>query len=158
MKLSFIIKTFTKLTTQELYDILQLRSEVFVVEQDCVYQDIDGKDEKALHLFAYENNELVAYARLFAPGDYFEDASIGRVVVKNSVRKFGYGHQLMKVANKAVEDHFNTSKIHLSAQEYLEKFYNAHGYFRVGEGYLEDGIPHIGMEKAPPQPSPKGRE
>lgn len=153
MKLDFILKKFSELTTQELYDILQLRSEVFVVEQDCVYQDIDGKDEKALHLFAYKNDVLVAYARLFGPGDYFDDASIGRVVVKKSERKYGYGHELMETANEAIDCRFKVSKIHLSAQEYLEKFYNTHGYRQVGEGYLEDGIPHIGMEKSSPNPS-----
>lgn len=157
MSLNFKTKLFSELTTRELYDILQLRSEVFVVEQDCVYQDIDGKDEKALHLFAYKHDVLVAYARLFAPGDYFKDASIGRVIIKENERKFGYGHQLMKAANTAVETHFNTSKIHLSAQQYLVAFYNAHGYREVGEGYLEDGIPHIGMEKSSPGPS-KGEE
>ncbi|WP_339611937.1 GNAT family N-acetyltransferase [uncultured Planktosalinus sp.] len=145
--MNFKLKKYSQLTIQELYDILQLRSEVFVVEQNCVYQDIDGKDEKALHLFAYKNGTLVAYARLFGPGDYFEKASIGRVIIKENQRKFGYGHQLMKAANDAVEVNFNTSKIHLSAQQYLVNFYNAHGYQEVGEGYLEDGIPHIGMEK-----------
>ncbi len=156
MSLHFQIKTFAQLSVKELYDILQLRSEVFVVEQDCVYQDIDGKDDKALHLFAYKNKILVAYARLFGPGDYFEDASIGRVVVKQSERKYGYGHQLMQEANKAVENNFKDSKIHLSAQQYLVKFYNTHGYKEVGEGYLEDGIPHIGMEKSSPSPSEGG--
>lgn len=150
MKLDFKLKSFSELSITELYDILQLRSEVFVVEQDCVYQDIDGKDEKALHLFAYKNKILVAYARLFGPGDYFKDASIGRVIIKENERKFGFGHQLMKAANTAVETHFNSTKIHLSAQQYLVKFYIAHGYKEVGEGYLEDGIPHIGMEKASP--------
>lgn len=158
MKLDFKLKRFSELSITELYDILQLRSAVFVVEQDCVYQDIDGKDQNALHLFAYKNDLLVAYARLFGPGDYFEDASIGRVIIKESERKFSYGHQLMEAANKAVEANFNTLKIHLSAQQYLVKFYNSHGYKEVGEGYLEDGIPHIGMEKAPPQPSPSVRE
>ncbi len=147
MKLNFILKKYSELTTRELYDILQLRSEVFVVEQDCVYQDIDGKDSMALHLFAYKKEVLVAYARLFKPGDYFKDASIGRVVVKQTERKHGYGHQLMETANEAIDSLYKVSKIHLSAQEYLEKFYNTHGYQRVGEGYLEDGIPHIGMEK-----------
>ncbi|PKP24255.1 MAG: GNAT family N-acetyltransferase [Bacteroidetes bacterium HGW-Bacteroidetes-2] len=145
--MQFYLKTFAKLTTNELYEILQLRSEVFVVEQDCVYQDIDGKDEKALHLFAYKNDKIIAYARIFGSGDYFDAASIGRVVVKQSERKYGYGHELMKEANKTVAIYFNTTKIHLSAQQYLVKFYNAHGYKEVGEGYLEDGIPHIGMVK-----------
>ncbi len=152
MRLNFTTKKYTELTINELYDILQLRSEVFVVEQDCVYQDIDGKDKKAIHLFAYKKDILVAYARLFKPGDYFDDASIGRVVVKETDRKYGYGHQLMEVANTVIETHFNTSKIHLSAQQYLVKFYNAHGYKEVGEGYLEDGIPHIGMVKPSPNP------
>lgn len=147
MSLQFHLKTFAQLITDELYEILQLRAEVFVVEQDCVYQDIDGKDAKALHLFAFKNKSIVAYARIFGPGDYFEDASIGRVVVKLSERKYGYGHHLMQEANKAVKTHFNASKIHLSAQQYLVKFYNTHGYKEVGDGYLEDGIPHIGMEK-----------
>jgi len=147
MSLQFHLKTFAQLTTDELYEILQLRAEVFVVEQDCVYQDIDGKDAKALHLFAFKNKSIVAYARIFGPGDYFKDASIGRVVVKQSERKNGFGHKLMKAANKAVENHFNTAKIHLSAQQYLVKFYKAHGYKEVGKGYLEDGIPHIGMER-----------
>ncbi|MBA3985872.1 MAG: GNAT family N-acetyltransferase [Flavobacteriales bacterium] len=150
MSLHFHIKTFAELSTRELYDILQLRSEVFVVEQDCVYQDIDGKDEKALHLFAYKNTNLVGYARLFGPGEYFEDASIGRVVVKETERKYGYGHELMQQANKTVQSYFKAKKIHLSAQQYLVKFYNTHGYKEVGEGYLEDGIPHIGMEKSSP--------
>jgi ElaA protein len=156
MNLNFILKKFSELTTGELYDILQLRSEVFVLEQDCVYEDIDGKDEKALHLFAYKNEVMVAYARLFGPGDYFEKASIGRVVIKETERKYGFGHQLMEAANKAVEEYFNISQIHLSAQQYLVKFYNAHGYKEVGEGYLEDGIPHIGMEKSYPDPSKGG--
>lgn len=158
MKLAFTIKPFSELTSTQLYDILQLRSEVFVVEQDCVYQDIDGKDDKALHLLAYKDKILIAYARLFGPGDYFDDASIGRVIVKENERKYGYGHQLMKAANTAVETHFNTTKIHLSAQQYLVKFYEEHGYKQVGEGYLEDGIPHIGMEKSARQDTPKGRE
>lgn len=145
MHLKFIVKKFSQLTTVELYDILQLRCEVFVVEQDCVYQDIDGYDEKALHLFSYKENELVGYARLFGPGDYFKKASIGRVIIKKTMRKYGCGHQLMEAANATIKNHFNTSTIHLSAQQYLVDFYNKHGYKKVGEGYLEDGIPHIGM-------------
>lgn len=91
-------KTFESLTTSEIYKILALRSEVFVVEQTCIYQDIDGKDEKAMHLFATENGAIVAYARLFKAGDYFDEASIGRVIVHPQYRGKDWGHQLMKKA------------------------------------------------------------
>lgn len=147
MSLRIEVKKFSDLTLAELYDILQLRSEVFVVEQDCVYQDIDGKDQEALHIIGYKQDDIVAYTRCFQPGYYFEEAAIGRVVVKESERKFGYGHDIMEASDKAIRDHFNTSHIKLSAQQYLIKFYNSHGYQTVGEGYLEDGIPHIAMVK-----------
>ncbi|HSP40268.1 MAG TPA: GNAT family N-acetyltransferase [Gillisia sp.] len=141
------VKNFYELSLKELYMILQLRSEVFVVEQDCVYQDIDGKDEKALHILGMENGELVAYTRCFKPGEYFEQASIGRVIVKENFRKSGYGHQIMKASVKEIEDRFQTSSIKLSAQQYLTRFYEDHGFKQTGEGYLEDGIPHIAMIK-----------
>ena len=142
------VKEYQELTTQELYDLLQLRSEVFVVEQDCVYQDIDGKDQKALHVMGYKNDRLVAYTRLFKPGDYFEEASIGRVVVKESERKHKYGYDIMKASIQAVKDHYNQSQIRISAQTYLKTFYNNLDFVEVGEEYLEDGIPHINMLKS----------
>jgi len=138
-------KTFQELTTKELYDLLQLRSEVFVVEQDCVYQDLDGKDEKALHVIGKKNNKIVAYTRVFKPGDYFKEASIGRVVVSKEERQHKYGYDIMDASIKAVNDYFNETKIKLSAQTYLKKFYNNLGFKEVGEEYLEDGIPHIAM-------------
>jgi len=138
---------FTSFTVKELYEVLQLRSEVFVVEQDCVYQDIDFKDQKALHVLGYKNEKLVAYTRIFKPGDYFEEASIGRVVVEQNERKYGYGHDLMKKSINVIETQLGTNTIHISAQTYLEKFYNTHGFVQTGEGYLEDGIPHIKMIK-----------
>jgi len=141
------IKTFSDLNTYELYDILQLRSEVFVVEQDCVYQDLDGKDKKALHIIGRKNNIIVAYTRVFKAGDYFEEASIGRVVVKKNQRSYGYGEVIMKASIKAIETYFDTKTIRISAQQYLMKFYNSLGFQVFGEGYLEDGIPHIGMKK-----------
>ena len=141
------IKKFQELTASQLYDILQLRSEVFVVEQDCVYQDLDGKDQNALHIIGYKENEVVAYTRVFKSGDYFKEASIGRVVVKSSERKFGYGVDIMKASIAAVEEYFKERTIHLSAQCYLIKFYNSLGFKEVGEEYLEDGIPHIGMTR-----------
>ena len=142
------IVTFDALSLQELYKVLQLRSEVFVVEQDCVYQDIDGKDQKALHVLGFEQEELVAYTRIFPPGYYFEEAAIGRVVVQEKHRNKSYGHDILKASIKAIEEHYNTSRIKLSAQTYLIKFYRSHGFQEVGEGYLEDGIPHIAMVKA----------
>lgn len=142
------VKKFIDLTTQELYDILQLRSEVFVVEQDCVYQDIDSKDQKALHIIGYKNDRVVAYTRIFKPGDYFDLASIGRVVVSQKERDNKYGYDIMKASIKAIKDIFNESTIKISAQCYLKKFYNNLEFKQVGVEYLEDGIPHIAMIKA----------
>ncbi|MDT0685530.1 GNAT family N-acetyltransferase [Autumnicola psychrophila] len=139
------IKRFQELTTEELYQILQLRSEIFVVEQDCVYQDIDGKDQKALHVLGVKDENIVAYTRCFDKGFYFEEASIGRVLVKQNHRKNNYGHQIMKASIEAIREHFKTANIRLSAQQYLVEFYKSHGFSTTGEGYLEDGIPHIAM-------------
>ncbi len=140
-------KKFEELTTAELYELLQLRSEVFVVEQDCVYQDIDGKDQKALHILGYRNDRLVAYTRCFDRGFYFEEAAIGRVLVRENARNFGYGHEIMKASVAAIRKNYKTESIKLSAQQYLVKFYESHGFVAIGEGYLEDGIPHIAMVK-----------
>lgn len=142
------IKTFEELSTTELYNLLQLRSEVFVVEQDCVYQDIDGKDEKAFHILGFKDQTLVAYTRLFKPGDYFAEASIGRVVVKENYRKFNFGYAIMEASINAVETHFSETVIKISAQEYLQRFYENLGFKKEGESYLEDGIPHIAMIKS----------
>jgi ElaA protein len=145
--LTFKIKRFNELSLQELYQLLQLRSEVFVVEQNCVYQDIDGKDEKAIHVLGFYNNEIVAYTRLFDKGYYFEEASIGRVVVSQKVRAKKWGHDLMKVSIEAIEREFKTSAITISAQEYLKKFYETHRFEQTSEMYLEDDIPHIQMKR-----------
>lgn len=143
--MNFIVKKFQELTTSELYELLQLRSEVFVVEQDCVYQDIDGKDQKALHVIGVKEGKIIAYTRLFNSGEYFDTPSIGRVVIKETERKYGYGHNLIKASIKAIVDNYNETTITISAQTYLQKFYESHGFKQVGEGYLEDGIPHIRM-------------
>jgi ElaA protein len=147
MDLKWKIKPFTALSTNELYAVLQLRSEVFVVEQNCVYQDIDGKDEKALHLIGEFDDKIVAYARLFRSGDYFENASIGRVVIDPDYRDKKWGHELMQQAISGVEQHFKTKKITISAQLYLQQFYESHGFVVTSETYLEDDIPHIEMKK-----------
>ena len=140
-------KTFSELTTKELYQILQLRSEVFVVEQNCVYQDIDGKDEKAIHIIGVVQNKIVAYTRCFKPGEYFKEASIGRVVVKKTERKLKRGNQIMIYSIKAIETLYQTKTIKISAQSHLKFFYNNFGFYSVGNEYLEDGIPHIEMIK-----------
>ena len=146
MNIAWKTKRFETLSTQELYDLLQLRSEVFVVEQNCVYQDIDGKDQKAWHLIGEDNGQTVAYARLFKPKDYFDEASVGRVVVKQSYRDKKLGHILMREAILEIKKHFNETKITISAQLYLKKFYESHGFIQTSETYLEDDIPHIEMK------------
>jgi len=143
--MEFQVKKFNELTIDELYTILQLRSEVFVVEQDCVYQDLDFKDQQALHILGIKNDTIIAYTRIFKPGDYFKEASIGRVVVKDTERKYGLGYDLMNATIKAVQKEFNTVKITISAQVYLTNFYNNLDFEKIGEEYLEDGIPHIEM-------------
>ena len=143
--LNITVKSFNQLTINELYEVLQLRSEVFVVEQDCVYQDIDGKDQNALHVLGIKDNKIVAYTRLFKPGDYFNLASIGRVVVKENQRMHKYGYDIMEASIKAIKTNYNTTDIKISAQCYLKRFYNNLNFFEVGEQYLEDGILHIAM-------------
>lgn len=145
--IQFIIKPFHELTTDELYAMLQLRSEVFVVEQNCVYQDIDGKDQKAIHVLGYSDGILVAYSRLFKPKDYFEFSSIGRVIVKESHRDKKIGHELMRVSIDAITALFKETNITISAQLYLKNFYESHDFVVVGESYLEDDIPHIEMKR-----------
>ena len=144
--MNYSIKTYKELTKDELYALLQLRSEVFVVEQDCVYQDIDGKDQKALHVLGFKDSKLIAYTRLFKSGDYFEKASIGRVVVRKNERHHQYGNEIMQVSIQAIKEYFKESSIKISAQCYLKKFYNNLGFKEIGEEYLEDGIPHIAMQ------------
>ncbi|MDT0294695.1 GNAT family N-acetyltransferase [Mesonia ostreae] len=146
-QLGIQIKQFKDLSLSELYAILQLRAEVFVIEQDCIYQDIDGKDEQALHILGFYNDKLVAYTRCYAPHIYFEEAAIGRVVVEKSQRKYGFGHLILEASIKAIEDEYQTKKIKLSAQQYLTRFYESHQFNPLGKGYLEDGIPHIAMLK-----------
>tara|TARA_B110000908_G_scaffold115151_1_gene135020 strand:+ start:3039 stop:3482 length:444 start_codon:yes stop_codon:yes gene_type:complete len=145
--LDIYIKTFNELSINELYDLLQLRSEVFVVEQNCIYQDIDGKDKKSLHVIGKSNNKVVAYTRIFKPGHYFNESSIGRVVVDKNERHLSYGSLIMEASITAIDNKFNSSHIKISAQVYLESFYNKLGFKSIGKTYLEDGIPHIEMER-----------
>ena len=142
-----VIKSFNELTLEELYWLLRLRSEVFVVEQNCAYQDIDEKDKKAIHVIGKKNKKVVAYTRLFKPRDYFENTSIGRVVVQKEERKHGFGKEIMLASLKAVEEEIGKVKVEISAQVYLKNFYNDLNFKEVGKEYLEDGIPHIRMIK-----------
>jgi ElaA protein len=146
--MEYIVKRFHELTINELYVILHLRSEVFVVEQDCVYQDIDYKDQLAFHVIGIKENEVIAYARVFDSGDYFNLPSIGRILVKEDQRKFKYGYSLVEASIKYIELNFDQKSILISAQKYLIKFYNSLGFIQQGEEYLEDGIPHIKMIRA----------
>ncbi|PKQ45795.1 GNAT family N-acetyltransferase [Confluentibacter flavum] len=145
--LHIIIRPFNELSTHELYAILQLRSAVFVVEQDCVYQDLDGKDQIAMHVLGIKNNNIIAYTRVFKPGDYLEYASVGRVVVAKTERNNKYGYDIMNASISAIEKEFKETTIKISAQAYLKGFYNTIGFKQIGEEYLEDNIPHISMIK-----------
>lgn len=147
MGIQWKIKTFENLSVNELYDILRLRSEIFVVEQNCVYLDIDGKDKVALHLFGEFNGKIVAYSRLFEAGISFDNASIGRVVVDANYRDKKWGHDLMREAIAGIKTHFGERKITIGAQLYLKKFYESHGFLQTSEMYLEDDIPHIEMKR-----------
>lgn len=148
MALEWKIKPFEALTVDELYDILQLRSAVFVVEQNCVYLDLDGKDKLALHLFGEFEGKIVAHARLFRAGISFDNASIGRVTVAAEYRDRKWGQDLMQKAIAGILLHFGESKITIGAQLYLKKFYENQGFVQTSEMYLEDDIPHIEMQKA----------
>jgi ElaA protein len=141
------IKAFDALTVYELYDILKLRSEIFVVEQNCAYLDLDGKDKIALHLFGEFEGKIVAHARLFKAGICFDNASIGRVTVDANYRDKKWGHDLMREAIAGILLHFGESKITIGAQLYLKKFYESHLFVQTSEMYLEDNIPHIEMQR-----------
>jgi ElaA protein len=147
MGIQWKIKSFEELSVHELYDIMRLRSAIFVVEQNCVYLDLDGKDKVALHLYGEFEGEIVAHSRLFKPGISFENASIGRVVVDANYRDRKWGHDLMREAIAGIKNHFGESKITIGAQLYLKKFYESHGFVQTSEMYLEDDIPHIEMKK-----------
>ncbi len=147
-KLKFLVKSYEELSKDELYAILRLRSEVFVVEQTSIYQDVDNKDQKALHILGTIGGEMIAYARIFDKGHYFKETSIGRVVVQKEQRKHRYGHELLQFSIQSVEKYFLDTSIKISAQCYLEAFYMSHGFESKGASYLEDGIPHIAMYRS----------
>lgn len=137
------VKSFDELTVEELYEILKLRAEVFVVEQDCVYQDIDDKDKGAWHVFLRDDDGLEAYLRVLDKGVAFEEASIGRVVTKK--RKQGFGKMVMEVGMKIAVEMFGADRIKIVAQSYAEGFYQKAGFVTVSEEFMYDGIPHVYM-------------
>jgi len=143
------LKTFNALTNSQLYQILNLRLEIFVIEQDCFYQDMDDKDQKALHFFKEENQKIIAYTRIFKPGDYYEEAAFGRVAVKESKRSTGLGHILIDKTVEQIEKTIGKVPIKIGAQLYLKRFYEKHNFIKISEEYLEDGIPHIHMLRKP---------
>lgn len=145
MQLNWVYKPFNELSTIELYAILQLRSEVFVVEQNCVYLDVDGKDKKSFHLMAWQGDDLAAYTRLVPPGISFHEASIGRVITSPKFRGLGIGITLMEKSITHVLETYATDTIRIGAQLYLKKFYEGFGFVAQGEEFLEDGILHVEM-------------
>lgn len=143
--MNWLWKAFADLSNQQLYDIIQLRERIFIVEQNCPYLDCDGNDNKAWHLMGYKNNRLVAYLRAFPAGVKYREASLGRVVTAPEIRGEGLGKMLMQIALEKAQEHFGESQIRISAQSHLEKFYNEFGFVNTGKSYLEDNIPHIEM-------------
>lgn len=141
------IKSFEELTTQELYKIIRARVEVFVIEQDTPYQDLDNYDQKALHIWAEQDGELLAYCRIFDKGIKYSETSIGRVLTTANARKKGLGKELISIAIENIEKLFKTSEIRISAQDYLIKFYSDFGFVDTGRKYLEDNLPHTEMKR-----------
>lgn len=149
MNIQWKLKAFDDLTPHELYAILQLRNEVFVVEQNCVFQDADDKDQASFHLSGYSQNKLVAYTRLVPAGIAYDEPSIGRVITSPAARGTGTGKVLMQVSIEKTYELFGIEPIKIGAQLYLKKFYEGFGFQQISEPYLEDGIPHIYMLKQP---------
>ena len=145
MEVDWKIKRFEELTTIELYEILRVRAEVFVVEQTCVYQDLDEKDKKAYHLFCENNGEIVAYLRILDKGVSYPEISIGRVLTRETNRRNGLAKEMMQKAISFVEEELSEMQIRISAQLYLKRFYESLGFLITSEVYLEDDIEHIEM-------------
>ncbi|MCC6372486.1 MAG: GNAT family N-acetyltransferase [Bacteroidia bacterium] len=143
--MEFFCLPFSKLNVEQLYNIYKLRSQVFVVEQNCAYQDVDEKDPKALHVLMLQNNQLVAYSRILPPGVSYAETAIGRVVVDPAFRGKNIGKELMKYSIHQCLEQFKNQGIVISAQTYLLKFYTDLGFVPEGEIYPEDEIPHIKM-------------
>ena len=145
MNINWSCKAFNALTPHELYSILQLRNEVFIVEQSCPYPDCDNKDQQSYHFMGWEQDKLVAYTRLLPPGLAYDEASIGRVVTSPSIRRSKIGRELMQRSIDKLDELFGKSAIKIGAQLYLKSFYESLGFTQCSDVYLEDGIEHIKM-------------
>jgi ElaA protein len=148
MTITELCKPFQSLTVNELYDCLRLRSDIFVVEQECVFLDADNIDQKCEHMMLLNNKEIVAYARIVPPGVSYKEASIGRVVNSKQFRGKGYGKLLMNLAILNCQRLHPSHSIKIGAQFYLKSFYESFGFVSIGAAYDEDGIEHIHMIKA----------
>ena len=148
MSLRWEWKSFGELTTEEVYTILCVRQQVFVLEQECLYLDADGKDRKSFHLMGFAGKDLVAYARVVEPGVSYKEVSIGRILSSDKVRGTGAGIQLMEQALDRIEAHYGKVPVRISAQSYLKEFYQKFGFEPTGKEYLEDEIPHMEMLRA----------
>ena len=138
-----VVKHFKELTTQELYAILKLRAEVFVVEQNCVYQDVDDVDLDAYHVYFKEEGKIVAYLRVVDKGKRLDEVSIGRVI--SLKRRQGLGSELLKAGLAVAKEKYSAKKVKIGAQAYAKPFYEKAGFTQISDEYLEDGIPHIYM-------------
>lgn len=144
-KLDWRCKTFEQLKAKELYQILKARQDVFVIEQQCIYPDMDGVDSQVLHLAAWKGDKMVACSRLLPPNITYKQVSIGRILVVDSERGTGIAKALTERSITECEERFGKQPIKIGAQSYLEKFYASFGFVKISEEYLEDGIPHIDM-------------
>jgi len=150
MNLNFQFKHFKELSTLEFHDLIALRIKVFVIEQNCPYQDLDGKDKKSYHVICRDGKgDIVATSRILPPGLSYDEVAIGRVVVCDFIRGTGAGHALMEESMKFSKEEFGEVPIRISAQKHLDKFYEKHGFISTGKEYLEDGIPHLEMLYTP---------
>lgn len=143
--MQWFLKTFDELSLNEFYSILKLRIDIFVVEQNCPYYELDNKDKIAYHFFCKENDEVIAYTRIFKPGEYYQEAAFGRVAVHCDFRKQKLGKQLIIKTIEETYKLFSKTPIKIGGQTYLKRFYESFGFKQVGTEYLEDGIPHIYM-------------
>lgn len=143
--MEFKLKRFNELTTDELYKLLRVRNEVFVVEQNCVYQDCDNKDYGAYHLFCEKDDEIIGCLRILNRGVSYEEVSIGRVLVKENYRGTGVSRDMMLKALRFIEEELKETEVRISAQVYIKKFYENVGFKIVSDEYLEDEIPHVQM-------------
>ncbi len=141
--MEIVVKSFTELTVEELYEILRARAEVFIVEQNCVYQDVDNVDREAYHVYLRENGEIIAYLRVIDKGKRLDEVSLGRVITLK--RRQGYGTKVMKVGIAVARERFSAKKIKIGAQAWAKPFYEQLGFRQISGEYMEDGIPHIYM-------------